>query len=360
MGEDHGRKIRVLIGEDSKFMSRMIGDALNADPEIDVVGIAQDGREVLKKVVELKPDCITLDLEMPRMDGLETLRYLMSEWPTPVVILSACGEKSAIKALTCLEYGAVDFVAKSRSGMGFHAGELVCKVKIAAGVSVEKVRFAPPHYKFNARRGVVSSESMEAVILIGASTGGPNVLMEIIPKLPADLPAGVIVVQHMPGGFTGYLAERIDGRSEMKVREAKDSDRIEAGNVLIAPGGAHLLYEERGSIPSVIMLPRNNLLRTACPSIDFALTSLSPVFGKRLLAVILTGMGKDGLSGCKVVKSFGGRVIVQNPESCIVSGIPGSVIKEDLADHVETPDEIAGRIQYEIARMAEGAKVYGR
>jgi len=359
MAGENPEKIKVLIAEDSRFMSRMITDILNADPAIEVVGIARDGTEVLKKVAELNPDCITLDLEMPRMDGLETLRYLMCEWPTPVVILSACGEKEAVRALTCLEYGAVDFVAKSSSGINFHAEELICKIKIAARVNVSKMRFAPPHYRFDTRRGSVNSESMEAVVVIGASTGGPNVLMEIIPDLPPDLPAGFIVIQHMPGEFTRYLAERLNERSEIEVVEAKNGDRIEPGRVLVAPGGGHLIYEKRGKMPSVTILPRNNSQRTACPSIDFALTSLSPVFRGRMIAAILTGMGKDGLSGCNVLSSFGGRIIVQNPESCIVSGIPGSIINDDLADSVVEPEEIAALIGEEIQRIEAGGKVYG-
>ncbi|MBD3178987.1 MAG: chemotaxis-specific protein-glutamate methyltransferase CheB [Candidatus Latescibacteria bacterium] len=353
-------KIRVLVAEDSRFMSKMIADILSGDPGIEVAGIAYDGTEVLKKVSELRPDCITLDLEMPRMDGLETLRYLMSEWPTPVVVLSACGEKAALKALTCLDYGAVDFVAKSRSGMNFQAEELICKIKIAAGVNVSKMRFAPPHYRFNTRRGSVNPDSLEAVVLIGASTGGPNVLMEIIPALPAELPAGVIVVQHMPAEFTRYLAERLDGRSKIDVSEAEDGDNIEPGRVLISPGGGHLIYEKRGRVPSVAILPRNSSQRTACPSIDFALTSLAPVFRERMISVILTGMGRDGLSGCNVLHGFGGRVIAQSPDSCIVSGIPGSIIEKKLADRVAGPPEIAGIIEEEVSRIESKEKVHGR
>lgn len=359
--ESSGRdKIRVLVAEDSRFMSKMITEILSSDPMIEVAGIAYDGTEVLKKVADLRPDCITLDLEMPKMDGLETLRYLMSEWPTPVVILSACSERAAIKALTCLDYGAVDFVAKSISGIDFHTEELICKVKIAASVNVSKVRFAPPHYRFNTERETVNSESMEGLVLIGASTGGPNVLMEIIPSLPADIPAGIIVVQHMPEGFTRYLAERLDRRSEVEVKEAVDGDRIEPGRVLVAPGGRHLIYENRGDIPAVTVLPRNSSQRTACPSIDFALTSLAPVFKERMVSVILTGMGKDGLSGCNVLRDFGGRVIVQSPESCIVSGIPGAIIRESLADTVAEPIEIAGMIGEEISRLKTGRQIHGR
>ncbi len=351
--------IRVLIGEDSSFVSKVIADLLGKDPSIDVVGVARDGQEVLKKVVELKPDCVTLDLEMPRMNGLETLRYIMSEWPTPVVILSACGQRAALKALTCLEYGAVDFVPKTSSGMGFPADELLAKVKIAANIDVQKVRFRPPHYEFNMKRGPVNDRKLEALVVIGASTGGPQALMKVIPALPPDLPAAMVVVQHMPPGFTSYLAERLNQRSNMPVKEAANGEMIIPGQVLVAPGGKHLFYEERGKKPYINLLPRNDAQRSACPSIDFAFSSIAPFFKKRVIGVVLTGMGKDGLSGSTVIRKFGGRVIAQDPDTCIAKGMPGALLAEEQADVVAPLEGIASVISEEVRSLVQERKVYG-
>ncbi|HMA77335.1 MAG TPA: chemotaxis-specific protein-glutamate methyltransferase CheB [Candidatus Krumholzibacteriaceae bacterium] len=353
------KKIRVLIGEDSQFVSTLIADVFKKDPSIELVGVAGDGHEILKKVADLKPDCITLDLEMPRMNGLETLRYIMSEWPTPVVILSACSEKAAMKTLTCLEYGAVDFIPKTRNGKSFSEEELLFKVKMAAGAQAKKVRFLPPHYDFNIKRPRTKSEILEYVIVVGASSGGPRALMDIIPRLPADLPAGVVVVQHMPSGFTRHLAERLDERSKMVVREARSGDVVLPGRVLLAPGGNHLIFEEKDGMLSVVLLPRNEGQRTACPSMDFAMSSLAPIFKEKLIGVVLTGMGRDGLSGSEVLRKFGGRIIAQDPATCIVSGMAGSVIREGLANLVVPLDRISEAMVNEIKGFKAEVKLYG-
>ncbi|MBN1165313.1 MAG: chemotaxis-specific protein-glutamate methyltransferase CheB [Candidatus Krumholzibacteriota bacterium] len=338
-----GRKnpIRVVVGEDSQFMRKMITDSLNSDPDIEVVGIAGNGREVLRVVNELDPDCITLDLEMPCMDGLETLRYIMSEWPTPVVILSAHSGNGARMAITCLEYGAVDFVAKTAKGHSFPVEELIAKVKMAAEVNAGKVRFAPTNFDLRVKSAGPVKTPSDYVVVIGASTGGPQALMEIIPRLPARLEAGVLIVQHMPPNFTRYLAERMDAESEMSVREAEEEDTISPGTVLVAPGGMHLFMEECEGVPTVMLLSRNNLQRTACPSIDFTLTSFAPHFREKLVAVILTGMGKDGTTGCMSVKRYGGRVICQDRETSMIYGMPGEVSRHSLVDEVVPLDDMA-------------------
>ncbi|MCD6379073.1 chemotaxis-specific protein-glutamate methyltransferase CheB [bacterium] len=359
MEKRESKKVRVLIGEDSRFVSRLINDVLEKDSSIQVVGVAGDGQEILKKVVDLKPDCVTLDLEMPRMNGLETLRYIMSEWPTPVVILSACDEKAAMKALTCLEYGAVDFIAKTGKGNLFPAEELLWKVKMASTVHVQKVRFAPPHYSLNVKRPQMKPEALESVAIIGASTGGPQALMDVIPKLPADMPVGIVVVQHMPPDFTQYLAERLDKRSKLDVKEAGNGDIVLPGRVLVAPGGNHIFFEEKGGRLFVTLLPRNDAQKTACPSLDFAMASLAPILRNKMLGVILTGMGRDGLSGSSVLRKFGGRVIAQDPATCIVSGMPGVVIKEGLANIVAPLEEISEAIIQEVKRIGAETEVYG-
>jgi len=347
-------KIRVLIGEDSAFMRRVIADSLDAEPGIEVVGTSANGREVLRKLVDLQPDVVTLDLEMPRMDGLETLRFIMSEWPTPVVILSGHTAEGARMALTCLEYGAVDFVSKTFKGMRFPVRELVSKVKLAATVDAEKVRFAPVEFDLKAKIRSSHKSRTECVVLIGASTGGPQALGEVIPRLPADLPASVIVVQHMPSNFTTYLAERLDARSAMYVMEAEDGEPVRPGSILVAPGGRHLLMDEKGGQPVTMLLPRNEKQRTACPSIDFALTSIAPIFKKRLISVILTGMGRDGEAGCDAVRKFGGRVICQDRDTSMIYGMPGAVVSAGLAHEVLPVQEIADCIVREVEEAIAG------
>ncbi len=355
MGQDdrdrNKSRIKVLVGEDSTFMRRMIIDTLESDPGIKVVGTAEDGREVLRKIVELKPDCVTLDLEMPLMDGVETLRYIMSEWPTPVVILSAYKSEGAREALTSLEYGAVDFVAKTRKGMSFPVGELISKVRLAAAVDVSKVRFAPTEYDFDIKRSKMHSKELAGVVIIGASTGGPHALVDIIPRLPGDLAAGIIITQHMPPDFTRYLAERLDSISGLTVREAEEGDLILPGTVLVAPGGGHLLYDDHDGEPGVMFLPRNVRLKTACPSLDFAMTSFAPVFKRRLLGVVLTGMGKDGLAGCAAIRRYGGRIIAQDEATSMIFGMPGAVIEEGYADRIVPLHEIAESISTEIREL---------
>ncbi len=335
------RPIKVLVGEDSNFMRCMIVDALNADPLIEVIGTGTNGCEVLRKVVQFRPDCVTLDLEMPKMDGLETLRYIMSEWPTPVIILSAHTAEGARMTLTCLEYGAVDFVAKIQSGKAFPAAELAAKVKMAAAVDTGKVRFAPPDRSFKVERSVRRTDDQNCVVLIGASTGGPQALMEIIPKLPSHLPACIVVVQHMPPNFTRYLAERLAGYSHMVVREAREGDVVRDGMVLVAPGGMHLFLEDHGGRSAIMLVRRNDTQKSVCPSVDFAMTSFAEVYRDRTMGVILTGMGRDGTAGCNAIRRWGGRVICQDGSTSMVFGMPASVVESGVEALVLPLHEIA-------------------
>jgi two-component system chemotaxis response regulator CheB len=354
------RTIRVVVGEDSQLMRTMIVNALESDPEIEVVGKGADGSAVLKGVAELKPDCITLDLEMPRMNGLETLRYIMSEWPTPVVIVSGYSPMGANLAITCLEYGAVDFIAKTSGGKRFPADELIAKVKTASSVDVGRIRFAHSEIEIGTKQRKAFASSLGSVVVIGASTGGPQALMEIIPRLPRDIPAGMVIVQHMPPNFTSYLAERLDARSYLDVHEAREGDAILPGRALVAPGGMHLFLEERDERPCVMLLEKNALQRTACPSIDFTMTSFAPIFGERLIGVVLTGMGRDGSAGSAAIHLYGGKMICQNKESSLIYGMPGSVIGGNLADEVCPLEEIADCIIRHIHEIGMREPAYER
>ena len=339
-------------------MQQLLVDSLSSDPSIEVVGAASNGREVLRQTVELKPDCVTLDLEMPHMNGLETLRYIMGEWPTPVVIVSAHTAEGAKLTLKCLEYGAVDFVSKSEGGKSFPSEDLIEKVKVAAGVDLNKIRFAPPEELLEREPPGQLPAHSDCVVLIGASTGGPQAIMEILPKLPADLPAGIVIVQHMPPNFTRYFAERLDCRTRLGVKEADEGDGISQGNVLVAPGGLQLFLDENFTQPVVMLLSRNENLRSNCPSIDFALSSFSSVFREKLIAVILTGMGKDGSAGSQAVKRLGGTVLCQDEETSLIFGMPGAVISEGLADEVVPLEKIASRIVENVLKLQAKEKVY--
>jgi two-component system chemotaxis response regulator CheB len=360
-GERAGaRQIRVVVGEDSPLMQTMIVEALHSDPEIRVVGKGADGRAVLRLVSELRPDCITLDLEMPNMDGLETLRYLMSEWPTPVVIVSAHTAESAEIALACLEYGAVDIVPKTWGGNRFTADELVEKVRAAATVDVRRQRFAPAEIAVGPKPRTAFAPELGAVVLIGASTGGPQALMDLVPRLPRGMPAAVVVVQHMPADFTRYFAERLDARSALDAREAEQGDIPEPGRVLVAPGGRHLMLGERDGRPAVMLLGKNERQRSACPSVDFAMTSFAPVFRERLVGVVLTGMGRDGAAGCAAIRANGGTVICQDRESSLVFGMPGAVMGGGAADFVVPLDGIAERIAKTVSNIVSRESAHER
>jgi two-component system chemotaxis response regulator CheB len=360
MQRERSGVIRVVVGEDSPLMRQIIVETLSRDPDIEVVGTGSDGREILKTVVELKPDCVTLDLDMPVMNGLESLRYIMSEWPTPIVILSAHTASAARLALTCLEYGAIDFVSKTNKGMRFPTHELIDKVKAAASVDTAKVKFGPSDWPFSAKTKRNRSDQIESVILIGASTGGPQALMEIIPRLPEDLPACVVIAQHMPPNFTRYLAERLNERSALVVSEAEEGDLLLSERVLVTPGGMHIFLEEHLGQPAVMLLPRNDLQRSACPSIDFAMTSFAPVFKERLISIVLTGMGRDGTAGSIVVNRNGGTVACQDGETSIIFGMPGSVINNGTADIVLPLEAIADYIVEKANELKSRELIYER
>jgi two-component system chemotaxis response regulator CheB len=347
----HSSNIRVVVGEDSPLMRQLLVDAINGAPGMEVVGTASNGREVLRRIVDLKPDCITLDLEMPQMNGLETLRYIMGEWPTPVVVVSAHTAEGAKLTLKCLEYGAIDFVSKSEGGKSFPAEELIAKVRVAAQVDTDKIRFAPPEELLESEPAAAGPAHTGCVVLIGASTGGPQALMEILPKLPPDLNAGVVVVQHMPPNFTRYFAERLDSKSKLRVKEADEGDPIQPGTVLVAPGGLQLFLDEDFTRPVVMLLSRNESYRSNCPSVDFAFSSFAPVFREKLIGVILTGMGRDGTAGSIAVKQHGGTVLCQDEATSLIFGMPGTVIEKGLADEVVSLDRMASRITERVRRL---------
>jgi len=355
--------IRALVVDDSAFMRKVITDILNADPEITVIAKARNGQDAVEKVERLKPDVVTLDNEMPVLDGLHALGYIMSECPTPVVMLTAVDEESANITLTAFEYGAVDFIQKPtgtiRRDISAIADEIRSKVKTAASVDLTKLGFMEEHVKEKfAKPKVAEKPKGEAlakpkqvltkkILAIGSSTGGPRALEQVIPKLPANLPAAVLVVQHMPAGFTASLSQRLDSQSALRVREAKDGDIVREGLVLLAPGDFHMeIVQKRinGVAKEVVSLNKNPREQGVRPCINVMLRSIAPIYGSNILSVILTGMGVDGADGVELVKKAGGRAIAEDKSTCVVYGMPRALVERNIADEVVPLGKVADEI----------------
>jgi len=320
------RSIRVLVVDDSTFMRHTLAKHLNADPNITVVGKARDGLEALDQIPSLQPDVVTLDVEMPRMDGLTALRRIMAECPTPVIMLSAHTQRGARATIQALMRGAVDFVPKPAANTSIQDAirELVVKVKIAAITSTS------PHSSPSTtpRPQIARSKPRplrrdDPVIVVGASTGGPRALRQILSELPGDLPAALVMVQHMPPSFTRALAQRLDENSALTVREAQDGDRLARGLVLLAPGNFHLELNGRRRV-SLNQEPRRNGVR---PAVDVSMETAAAHHGATVIGVVLTGMGSDGTAGAHRIKAAGGRVIAEHKSTSAVYGMPRSVIE---------------------------------
>ena len=343
---------------------------LGSDPDIAVIDIARDGRAAVEKARTLRPDVITMDVEMPVMDGLAALRAIMSERPVPVVMLSALTQEGAAITIQALELGAVDFVAKPSHSMTVGLGEirdqLVAKVKLAARAKVRAPGVARPGETRGGKVGgdalpggaghgltipcgrLAGGESRKAspgkesdiAVVIGSSTGGPSALNQVLPALPGDISAGILVVQHMPPGFTRSLAARLAEASAIAVKEAEAGDRLADGVALVAPGGHHMSVSDDGEVVLSTDPPRNGVR----PSVDTTMESAARVYGDRLVGVVLTGMGKDGAAGMAAIKAAGGRTIAEHESTCVIYGMPKAVIEQGLADVVVPIQEVADAI----------------
>ena len=340
-------KIRVLIVDDSAFSRQVIRKMLDKDTDIEVAGISSDGIDAMTKTIKLRPDLITLDLEMPGMDGFTFLRWLMKKRPTPVIIVSSYSDsKTVFKAL---ELGAVDFIAKPPKMplKEFHNIEkdLLGKVK-----GIKKLRLDKLSKNLELLEGENTRQLSLArsglgieVVAIGSSTGGPSALKIILTRLPSDFPAGIVVSQHMPKGFTDSFAERLDSISNMHVKEAKDGDEVERGGVLICPGGFHMLFRKKGQ-RTVAAIKEPKSTDKYIPSIDMMMSSAAEVFGPRTMGIVLTGMGSDGIEGMLKIKTAGGYTIAESEDSAVVFGMPAEVIKAGAAEKVLPLSEIPAEI----------------
>ncbi len=341
------KKVRVLVVDDSAFVRQALSRMLGSAPDIEVVGMAVDGREGWLKALDLRPDVVTLDVKMPRMDGLEALRRIMADCPTAVLLLSSQTREGADVTLRGLELGAMDFVDKStvqgQMNLLSLAAELQAKVRALAAAPRVRVPVAGAVREGPAAAPVVRRATPADVVVIGTSTGGPPALQAIIPRLPETLPCAVLVVQHMPVGFTRSLAERLDARSALRVREAADGDVIGPGAVLIAPAGRHMKVRRRGRDQRIWLddEPRSALHR---PSIDVLMASVAKAYGDRAVGVILTGMGSDGVEGMRAIRQAGGLTLAESEESCVIYGMPKAAAEAGVVDREVPLSRVADEI----------------
>ncbi len=343
--------IRVLVIDDSAFSRRMITRMLETSPLVEVIGVARDGEEALRKTFELEPDLITLDLEMPRMDGFTFLRLVMAKRPTPVMIISGrAGEDDVWKAL---DLGAVDFIAKptARATPELRTIQdgLIRKVHAIRDLRIDKVseriQAAPPVLSelIGDRVPPLADEPIP-IVVIGSSTGGPAALMQIFGAFTDVPPCAFLVAQHMPAGFTRGFAERLDRLTPFSVREAESGESPRAGTVLIAPGGQHLEFETREKL-AVSQIGDDSDFEKYTPSVDRLFRSAAKRTGENLLAVVLTGMGDDGREGACQVKAAGGRVIAESEETAVIYGMPKQVVDAGAADQILPLHEIPVAVQ---------------
>jgi two-component system, chemotaxis family, protein-glutamate methylesterase/glutaminase len=349
-------KIRVLVVDDSVVIRRMVSEALASDPEIEVAGTAADGRIALAKIDQVNPDVITLDVEMPVMDGLEALKELRKGLPRlPVIMFSTLTERGASATLDALALGANDYVTKPSNVGGAAAAlqkirqELIPKIKAhcskVLGVSASPVQQFPARVPTPSPRAarLFGSAAPVEVVAIGVSTGGPNALAELIPELPEDLPVPIVIVQHMPPIFTRFLAERLSAKSKIKVHEGSRQTILEPGHAWVAPGDFHMVVERAHGAVQIATHhgPPENSCR---PAVDVLFRSVAEVYGKGSLALVMTGMGQDGLRGCEHIREAGGQILAQDAETSVVWGMPGFVVNAGLADKVLPLRQLAGEI----------------
>lgn len=380
--------INILIADDSAFMRKVLSDLFTRQSDFNVVGVAVNGKDAIDKVFRYKPDLLTMDINMPIMDGLLALKVIMEECPLPVIMFSSLTKEGADATVMALGLGAVDFISKTNgaiSRIDTIEEEILGKCRDAVKVNLtmgiesknkillkkrelpavetqtpEKIVRPYPAEKSIAMANPaiqISKKPMEAVsapvttffergvdklVAIGTSTGGPRALQNVITRLPKNMPCGVVIVQHMPPGFTRSLAERLDTISQISVKEAEDQEIIEAGHVYIAPGNYHMVVQKKG-MSKVILLNQDPPLASHRPAVDVLFDSVAP-FGRQVVSVILTGMGSDGSQGMKKIKAAGGYIIAEDESTAVVYGMPKAVVDLGIADKVLPLQQVAEAI----------------
>lgn len=350
--------INVLVVDDSVVVRKIVTNVLGTDPALAVVGTAANGQIALSKLLQVAPDVVTLDVEMPGMNGIETLREIRRTHPRlPVIMFSTLTERGAASTLDALSAGASDYVCKP-SNMGSVPeaveavrSQLIPKIKALCPGALGSLRPAPlrPAVPVRSAPGRPAASGPVQVLAIGSSTGGPDALTALLPSLPADLAVPVVITQHMPPVFTRLFAQRLDGKCPLRVKEAENGDRVIPGVVLIAPGDRHLTLKQSGDGVRVQLsdAPAENFCR---PAVDVMFRSAAATYGAGVLAAVLTGMGSDGARGAEVVRRAGGEVLAQDQASSVVWGMPGAVVAAGQADHVLPLSRIAGELLQGVSR----------
>jgi two-component system, chemotaxis family, protein-glutamate methylesterase/glutaminase len=337
-------KIKVLIVDDSAIVRKILAEELAKYPDIEVVGVAPDPFVARDKIVTLKPDVLTLDIEMPRMDGLTFLRKLMTYYPLPTIIVSSLTPKGGKLTLEALDIGAVDVIAKPGEAytVGDMSTNLVEKIRVAS-----RVRLSRKVQPDNAARGEAEpiralTQTSHKVIAIGASTGGTEALKQVLTRMPPNSP-GIIIVQHMPANFTTAFAERLNNLCQIRVKEAADNDSVTTGTALVAPGNYHMILRRSGA-RYYVEIKTGPMVHHQRPAVDVLFKSTAKYAGANSIGVILTGMGSDGAEGLLEMKRLGAATIAQDEKSCVVFGMPKEAIKLNAVDYVMPIDQIASQI----------------
>lgn len=341
--------IRILVVDDAVVARRVISEILIEEDGLEVVGTAPNGRIALTKIERMKPDLVTLDIDMPELDGMETLSRIRSDFPgVDVIMVSNLTQRGARVTVDALFLGAADYVTKATRTVSPEAARAHLREQL-----IPKIRAlflgrmggtAPPrNAQYPAQSGVAGRAAKVGIVAIGASTGGPNALAEVLGKIPKGFLAPVVIVQHMPKNFTAFLAERLNTRSSLTVREAQDGDILTPGNAWIAPGDLHIKLRRNGG-RFQIATDDGPLVNSCRPSVDVLFQSVATCFGSSTLAVVLTGMGQDGLNGCRAIAAAGGRIVVQDQDTSVVWGMPGNVANDGLAETVLPCPKIGAEI----------------
>jgi len=376
MASANSKKYRVLVVDDSAFMRKVLENIFNADDQLQVVGHAKDGCEAIKLSESLKPDVITMDLNMPHMDGLAATAHIMTNSPRPIVIVSSESKEGAASTLKSLELGAIDFVAKPGGGIDLDMQtvkeELLRKVRVAAKVRVVRTASrlanavqasaknpapqltaspAPPP------RSTASDNLRFPVVVLAASTGGPATVMRLAPGFTRDFPAAVILVQHMPASFTSQYALQLAEFTGIRVKEAESNDAMEPGTLYVCPGGQHLRVSPTGRMQ---LDARTGRIEGYLPNIDVTMESVAAFAGSMSIAVVLTGMGSDGARGARAIKQAGGLVIAQDEATCVIFGMPAEAIKAGIVDQTLGIDDIYAAIEKRVLGLCKATPVGAR